>query len=196
MPTGYTSDIYEGKEVTGEEFILKCARAFGALVSMREDSLSKEIPKFEPDTYHLKKIESAKIRLENCSKLTPEKAQAEIDDNYEKDVKRYHERLDEVDILKGRYIRLQNEVGLWNPPTKDHIQLKEFALNQIETSIDSDCSTSYLTYPVKHTVKDFLDAKIESAKRDLKYHQEGWDAEVQRTSERNAWVNSLKNSLK
>ena len=196
MPTGYTSDIYEGKEVSGEEFILKCARAFGALISMREDSLDKEITIFEPSTYHLDQIESAKVTLENCIKMTLEEVQSELDENYERDVKRYHERLDEYGTLEGRYLRVQNEVKAWIPPTEDHIKLKEFAISQIEDSIQNDCNTSYMKYPVKYKAQELLDAKIRSAKSDLEYHQNGWDDEVKRTNERNAWVFSLKNSLK
>jgi hypothetical protein len=32
MPTGYTAAIYEGKKVSGKDFLLTCARAFGALI--------------------------------------------------------------------------------------------------------------------------------------------------------------------
>ena len=37
MPTGYTLDLYNGKDITFEEFVLKCARAFGALIDMRDE---------------------------------------------------------------------------------------------------------------------------------------------------------------
>ena len=41
MPTGYTIDLYEGKEVTFEEFVMKCARAFGALISVNYPPLKR-----------------------------------------------------------------------------------------------------------------------------------------------------------
>jgi len=37
MPTGYTADLNDGKQVTFQEFTMKCARAFGALIEMRDD---------------------------------------------------------------------------------------------------------------------------------------------------------------
>lgn len=37
MPTGYTSPLYEGKEISFEQFALRCARNFGALVMMRDE---------------------------------------------------------------------------------------------------------------------------------------------------------------
>ena len=37
MPTGYTVALYEGKDVTFEDFVMGCSRAFGALISLRDE---------------------------------------------------------------------------------------------------------------------------------------------------------------
>ena len=37
MPSYYTSDIYEGKNVSFQDFALKCARQFGVFVHMNEE---------------------------------------------------------------------------------------------------------------------------------------------------------------
>ena len=37
MPTGYTSDLYEGKNISFTEFALQCSRAFGATIDQRDD---------------------------------------------------------------------------------------------------------------------------------------------------------------
>jgi len=44
MPTGYTLDLYDGKNITFKEFVMKCAGAFGALISMKDESLDAPIP--------------------------------------------------------------------------------------------------------------------------------------------------------
>ena len=36
MPTGYTHELHEGEEISFEKFVMSCARAFGALVLMRD----------------------------------------------------------------------------------------------------------------------------------------------------------------
>ena len=46
MPTGYTTDIYNGKDVTFKDFALKCARAFGACIHQREDNID-DLPKLK-----------------------------------------------------------------------------------------------------------------------------------------------------
>ena len=40
MATGYTMDIYDGKNVSFEDFCLSCARAFGACILQRDDNTS------------------------------------------------------------------------------------------------------------------------------------------------------------
>lgn len=75
MPSGYTSDIYEGKDISGKDFILKCARAFGATIMMRDEPLDKEIPVFEPSTYYIEVLEKAKNELEKYKKMSTEEAE-------------------------------------------------------------------------------------------------------------------------
>jgi len=38
MPSGYTSDLYEGKNISFTQFALQCARAFGAAIDQRDDA--------------------------------------------------------------------------------------------------------------------------------------------------------------
>lgn len=55
MPTGYTWDIKD--EITFEQFIMNCARAFGALVEMRDEPRDKKIPdELKPSDYHNKEL--------------------------------------------------------------------------------------------------------------------------------------------
>ena len=44
MPTGYTYYIENGNITTAKDFIMLCTRAFGALISMRDEPLSTPIP--------------------------------------------------------------------------------------------------------------------------------------------------------
>jgi hypothetical protein len=46
MPTGYTAPVQSGEIVELEDFILLCARAFGACVMQRDEPM-KSLPKIE-----------------------------------------------------------------------------------------------------------------------------------------------------
>lgn len=195
MPTGYTSDIYNGKEVSGKEFILKCARSFGALVTMRDDPMDKEITKFEPRTYHLDRLKEEQVKLEKYKNMTIDEVQKEIDDSYEKEVKRYYEQLDKYNRLKERYEKTLKEVEGWTPPTDEHVNLKNFAIEQLKESVRFDCDFNHLRYPIKECATEWLDLRIISTEDNIKYHRNKFEEEVKVTNERNEWVNQLKGSL-
>jgi hypothetical protein len=51
MPTGYTAMIEEREDVTFREFALTCARAFGACIMQRDNSLAEPPKPREVDKY-------------------------------------------------------------------------------------------------------------------------------------------------
>lgn len=195
MPSGYTSDIYEGKDVSAKEFILKCARAFGATILMRDEPLDKEIPTFKPDKFYLSELEKVKQKLEIYKNMSVEEAQKMLDNSFEKEVESYHKRMKNNSELEERYRKVLNGVNQWSPPSDDHIKLKEYAINQLEESISFDCNQSYLNPPVKQDATEWLDLMINDTENKIVRYKQQWDEEVKRTNERNEWVKALKESL-
>lgn len=198
MPTRYTSDIYNGKELTGKEFIMKCARAFGALVEMRDDSLDAPIPEeFKPSDYHLKSLEESKSQLAKIQNIDMEEIQSLIDKEYEEKIKYYENTLLENKKMKSRYLNTLSQVLEWQPPTPDHRSLKEFAVEQLKSSINFDCEgfgRSSLQIE-KPTVQQYIQSKIDSCKRNINYHFEEYQKEVDRVSQRNKWIKELRESF-
>lgn len=83
MPTGFTSPIYDGEDITFEQFANSCLRNFGIYrrFENKYPNLSKyEIPdRIYPDSYHKKRYEEAKAEYEKhlaCPK-TREELEAE-----------------------------------------------------------------------------------------------------------------------
>jgi len=72
MPTGCTAKLMsEGQ--TFHEFIMQCARNFGALIMMRDDPWDAPIPdKFEPYGYHAKKLIEAREELKRLNNMSDE----------------------------------------------------------------------------------------------------------------------------
>ena len=65
MPTGYTSKVESGEITELKDYVLKCARNFGAFAHMRDKRLEKEPEMREVDSYYLNKLNEAKHKLEN-----------------------------------------------------------------------------------------------------------------------------------
>lgn len=199
MPTGYTAYIENGNITTGKDFLTLCCRAFGVCADMREESLSKPIPeKIEPDTYYKQRYEDALLELEGAKNLTKETAINRIKLDRKNREESIIEQIKKNEEIKVKYLKVRNEVEKWVPPTSEHINLKKFALEQIDM-----CGHDYTDYYNKeleriHTeilpedyIKDYIDvceAAVQRAKSN-------YEAEVQRTNERNMWLQSFRNSF-
>lgn len=198
MPTGYTSPLYEGKEISFEQFALRCARNFGALVMMREEPLDTPIPeKFNPCEYC--KMEYEKCQKEYNELIDNPPTEKELEAEYEDMVARmnsdFEKREKERCSLRARYENMVSKVTSWNPPTKEHANLKEFMLLQLNESIEWDCSSCPPHVPEK---QEWISRKLngEDIKREMEYYKKLWDEELELTESRNKWIKELKDSLK
>lgn len=142
MPTGYTNYIVEDKNPTMEKFMRGCAHAF--LAHLRDSSISDKLKPMNEDCsyekdglvdkaiqlnelikmsnadYKLKLIEDTQLRIKNCTKYIKESANT-----------------------KKKLEKMLREVKAWTPPTDRHNNLKEFAIEQINSTIAFDCCSSY-----------------------------------------------------
>ena len=193
MPTGYTQKIENGIEFN--EFVLSCARAFGALISMRDEPSDAPIPeKFEPSDYHSKALVEAQKELKKYKTMSLERAEILSEGNYKKELKYYAKQNRKDAKLKKKYEAMLTKVKKWTPPTKDHEELKNFMIQQIESSINWDCHERKM--PKKYSAKRWLSDAKKHAKRDVAYHTKGNEEEIKRCADRTNWVKSLVECLK
>lgn len=199
MPSGYTYKINEGKEaVTGRSFIMDCAKAFGACVSMRDDSSNAPIPEeFKPSPYHLEQLEVSRSKLAEAINLSFEDCEKAVKINYEGSLRDKKEALTSKQKMRNRYLKVLEEVNTWEIPSDEHKRLKEFAVKQLEESIDWDCNTSYYTdHEIEiEDVHGYREQQIERFQKDIEYYTKGNQEEIDRTNERNLWIKQLRNSL-
>lgn len=196
MPTGYTAPIYEGDEdFTFVDYALSCARAFGALIHQRDDDLRSPIRLPVANTgYHDKAIAEATDRLAELEAMTEEDFRAERDERFAADVARWEERVAERREMAERYDAMRRDVKAWAPPTTEHVELKNFMLSQIDDSAALDCLTP--DRPVVQTVEDYASAQVERAQWSLDHHTEKRAKEIDRATERRAWIAALADSLR
>ncbi|UYX56272.1 hypothetical protein M3Y14_34050 (plasmid) [Bacillus thuringiensis] len=196
MPSGYTYIIEDREKVSGSEFILRCARQFGALITMRDEPMDAEIPTFTVSPGALERIETAKQHLEKYKSMSIEEAEKLTEESYQSQLKSSQKIIQERLALKAKYLNTLEEVKQWNPPTNEHVSLKEFAIKQIEDSIYSDCNTSYYEKPVvKSSGEEYLKELIESYEDQLKSAKDMYQKEIESVASRNQWIKDLKESL-
>ena len=193
MPTGYTADIYEGKDVSFSDFALKCARAFGACIEQRDDDLNDKPKLIEKtkDNHHIKKLEE--------SKKWKKPTNAEFDIYVKKQIAYCNEQNEKQLKLKASYQKMLDKVNAWTPPTKEHEGLKKFMINQLTESMEFDCSNDYYQrelIDVQHlTYEKYVNDMRDSNRRDIEYHTEQLKKDNERVDNRNAWISALYKSL-
>lgn len=195
MPSSYTANIYDGKPETLESFLLKCARQFYANVRMREDSLDSEIVEYTPNTkYYEENLERAKARLAELQAMSREEIEAIIEETHKNSLESYQIRVQEKLDMRARYEHMIHQVENWTPPTDEHVNLKEFALNQLKDSLDFDCG-HMPTEPTKLTVDEYIDVFTERYNSDISYYTKSIEKEIENVTKANEWNNALKRSL-
>lgn len=198
MPSGLTSKIYEGKDITFKEFALLCAKQFGALIHMKDEPLYAPIRKREPSTYWLEQLEKAKKDLADF--LTNPPTEDSLAKEYEKKVERMRKEDAETNKnrqeLKARYEAMLKKVQDWNPPTSEHENLKSFMIKQLNESIDFDCR-AYSQFDRFITKEAYIKDNLSSMHLEerVEYCQEQWDKEIERCNNANKWIEELVNSL-
>ena len=199
MPTGYTAMIEDRDDVTFPEFAMTCAHAFGALIEMREERLDAPIPeKITPSSYHEKGITTARAALALANALTLTAARRSAREDYERQSRNHIESMGRMRQKVAKYDAMIAEIEAWTPPTKDHIGLKKFMLEQIDTSVEyarSSLAQPDEYKPVEQTGEQYIADAVKSAERNLAYHTDGWAAECHRAAECTAWIKALRDSL-
>ena len=193
MATGYTHSIEKG--ISFKDFTMRCARAFGALIEMRDEPMDKEAPEnFEPSTYHSEALKKSENRLKELKFIDHtdmcDAAELEYKETVEKELRWSKERNE----LKQKYNDMLFNVENWQPPTPDHNDLKRFMIEQIESSIKFDCK-NYQSDIKKLSGDEWIEKEVNSAIRNIKYHSEGHIKEIERIKRRNKWVKDLRESL-
>ena len=195
MPTGYTAAIAEGKPVTFPEFVLTCARAFGACIDMRDDPLNAPIPqKFEPSDYHTKAHNAAAKKVKAFQTKGNDALMSEFEKDWSDKLAYHRKRVAETAEKRGRYEDMLVKVAAWNPPTPDHDELKKFMESQLRESIKFDCHDDEA--PNKPTFSAWKAKKLKDLQWDVDYHAKGKREDRERAASRTKWVSDLRASLK
>lgn len=186
--------IIDGNGVSFRDFAMRCARAMGACVTMRDDPMDAPIRTFESSDYHAKAAAEERERMRKLEAMTEEDAERASLEDYQREVERINGYNREKEENRWKYEAMLSEVMGWEPPTPDHVGMKEFMAKQIRDSIQWDCSP-YEDRPRKIDGKTWLRQQKQQCSKSIVYHATEQEAEESRTKARNEWVAQLVASL-
>lgn len=191
MTTGYTQSVEEAKITTLKDFVLLCSRAFGARITERDSKLTTDWKPYKADTsYHEKSLKAAKAKLEEVQRT---KGWAILTRKYNENALASWKKAQAENVkTTARLQAMLEQVEGWEPPSEDHKGLKKFMVEQLTSSIDHVYDSPK---PAKLTASAFKAATLKSARWEVDYHTKGMAEEIQRTNERNLWMERLLRSI-
>lgn len=196
MPTGYTADVQDGTVTDLRTFALRCARAFGALIDMRDEHLDAPIPDVLPahTSYYETSLANAKTDLAKLSAMDEAAIAAAAEAYNAERLAYFNENRQKTADQKARYEAMLAKVEAW---TGGPTELKEFMIEQLRESIRFDTSgyPGSDVPPETLTADQWFTAESERIARDIAYAEKNIAEEQERTAARNKWLADLRASL-
>ena len=178
-------------------FALRCARAFGACVMMRDDDLDAPIPeRFEPSDYSVKRLAEAEAALTRLAKMSRKQQVAFGNKEKKRMVADRRKWAAEHREANARLNTMEREVERWLAPTPEHQGLRDFMLEQLRISKDDETYWDGLVAAeeAKPPLQFYTDALAQAASA-IDYHRKEMVKEQERADQRTRWIQQLRASL-
>lgn len=203
MPTGYTSYINDGKITNGADFLKLCTRAFGVAVDLKDESLFVPTPEhFEPDPYYKESYEKAVNKRDKYRKMTLNEARQDFINQAIENINSAREHLKNIIEENDKYQAVKNEIMDWIPPTSEHEKLKEYAINQLDISMNSEDTIKYYEEEADKrfddndkAVAEYLNRKREMTEGNVVRSYQKWQENIKAAEEKNLWMKQFLDSL-
>lgn len=194
MPTGYTYPVCDGDITEFPAFAMSCARAFGALITMRDDPMDAPIPEeIKPDTkYHDDRIAADMKRMGEVQAMTLAEADTAALEVHRQALASRNKYLADKEVEAGRINAMLAKVRAWRPPTPEHVEMKKFMIDQLTMSLPGDYAPAI---PALLDGATWRKQEIDRLADSVVYHQKERDKEIERARGRTEWVKQLRDSL-
>lgn len=194
MPTGYTAGVADGTVTEFKDYALMCARNFGACIMLRDEPLSSVIPEFQPSSWNEGQLEATRKEYEKWCEMIMEERLALYHREIEEKKKRNAAYRQEVAEKKERYSAMLEKAKKFNPPTAEHREYAKFIVEQLEESIQFDCS-GWCHEDESLPFDEWERKRSESLVERIGYHAKKWEEEKAMTESRNNWIRRLREAI-
>lgn len=196
MPTGYTEEVSSGAVTTLEQFALRCARSFSALIQMRDDPLNAPIPNafIANTTYGEQAIEQALAVIAKLDTMSAADALEAARAAYLEELGRWVKAQAERAMVRMRYESMLEKVHAWTPAA-GYESLKEMMIDQLQESLRFDCPLGWDRQPALQDGEVWRSSERAKAQRAVEFHTEQRDHAIERAAERTIWIQKLRDSL-
>ena len=197
MPTGYTCGVQDGTLTDFPTFALQCARAFGAMVTLREEPLDAPLPdSFGPEAYYVERVTRAEVELGRVLQLTPAECKAGAETAHADAVRYRDDYLAKKKEQRARYAAMLAKAKAWKAPSPDHAELAKFMVDQLKDSIRSDCGDYVPKVEPLLSGQEWKYLQVSRATEELERARKSLAEEETRAHSRSKWLRELRESLR
>lgn len=199
METYYTRYIKDGAITNGKDFLKLCVKNFILDRGTNAEDGSQLSPIYPqlPNPYYKAEYDRIATLRDRCREMTFDEAKQKIIDNRIF----LEQRLIDCKAEDEKYEKIRAEVVKWDPPTEEHERIKNFALEQLDKSFNTEyCKrledelnkeldiNNKVVYEYIDGMNDYYEKRVEIA-----YNV--WQKEIERANRRNLWVKQFLSSL-
>ena len=199
MPNGYTSKIYEGKEISPTDFLVGCARGMGYFMHMRDDGPGTPLHRDANSTvdFHQKSLDEVIAEQNRWNSLNEEQRYAEWSDYYVSQTNRRAEVQADRAAMRARYLKMIAEVTAYEvEPLME--STKEFALQMLNDSMEFDCPADDSFTQSYYTPKEYaqwVDSTTVELERTIGYYKVDLRKAKEREAERERYIAAFEKSF-
>lgn len=196
MPSGYTSDIYDGTNTDPRDYVLRAARGLGFLMHMRDDKHDAPIRKREVSDYYEKGLAEAYAELEFAETASDDALGKRQGD----EVAASHTSAERSERIqnerKARYDEVMDRLVDWAPRTESGQRVREYAIEHLQESINFDTGYDVWRYVQKPMPLDeYRTHLIENAQRKVTMRFDDVERERKNKEETDRWIDGLMEDL-
>lgn len=186
--TGYTYEIADNN-LSSAEAIKVFMRAFIY-------DCDKLPEKFEVDEYYNKEKEKALKQYKELANLN-------YPDRWRKggELKLEHMKwlvtgMESTKEQNNKIIKLIHEINNWHPSSEDAQQIKKYALEQLNSSVESlEWYEDNLRVLLDKTDLQIFEEKVKGLEKSIERYSEEYSKAFERTISKNIWLNNIKKDL-
>ena len=199
MPSGITSAIYEGKDVTLRDYLMQVGRSMSMAIMQREDDQDEPVKLRQESKYPRLYVAEHQAELDRLRTMSPSEAEHAARQEFTEATKRYEKtRADKVSLRK-RYEDMLSQVEAWEPDPKV-AYLKDQAAKYLRESIDFDVGRDgedmrYYPKPERLTGPVWLKTKVADEERSLERAKKTVVEEIERVADFNGHIEAFLRSL-
>lgn len=196
MPTGYTDPVRKGEVTDLRTFIEMCAHA--VIPALYQQSMTTPIPTSvasETDKYDRvmnlrKELDQYKLQLQDYRLWSYADAAADQDRAFHESMKHWKDSEAKRIADLARYESMLAQVKAWTV-TAPIQGLKDFMIEQLESSIKFDCTPSEWGKPVFRTPDEHRAYKIDGVKKSIEHATRNLNDELERRERNQAWLDEF-----